>query len=129
MLTSIFIILVFAGTLNPALQDRFGRPKKDVSTIIHILNDLLCAEPRAQCKSSCGCSPTSSVMTEKIKASSTPEDTPSTSSSFMGLGSSVLNNVEDITRFGTATFIPVNVNEQNGEYRIVALFSEGSGQI
>ncbi|CAH2236182.1 midnolin homolog [Pararge aegeria] len=35
----------FSGTLNPALQDRFGRPKRDISTIIHILNDLLCAAP------------------------------------------------------------------------------------
>lgn len=34
------------GTLNPALQDRFGRPKRDISTIIHILNDLLCATPQ-----------------------------------------------------------------------------------
>ncbi|XP_013201117.2 midnolin homolog [Amyelois transitella] len=35
----------FSGTLNPALQDRYGRPKRDISTIIHILNDLLCAAP------------------------------------------------------------------------------------
>jgi hypothetical protein len=35
-----------SGTLNPALQDRFGRPKRDISTIIHILNDLLCATPQ-----------------------------------------------------------------------------------
>ncbi|XP_018013234.1 midnolin homolog [Hyalella azteca] len=35
----------FSGTLNPALQDRQGRPKRDISTIIHILNDLLCATP------------------------------------------------------------------------------------
>lgn len=35
----------FSGTLNPALQDRNGRPKRDISTIIHILNDLLCAAP------------------------------------------------------------------------------------
>ena len=34
------------GTLNPALQDRQGRPKRDISTIIHILNDLLCATPQ-----------------------------------------------------------------------------------
>ncbi|XP_046743592.1 midnolin homolog isoform X2 [Diprion similis] len=37
----------FSGTLNPALQDRYGRPKRDISTIIHILNDLLCATPAA----------------------------------------------------------------------------------
>ncbi|XP_043264323.1 midnolin homolog isoform X1 [Colletes gigas] len=37
----------FSGTLNPALQDRHGRPKRDISTIIHILNDLLCTTPAA----------------------------------------------------------------------------------
>ncbi|XP_037076797.1 LOW QUALITY PROTEIN: midnolin homolog [Pollicipes pollicipes] len=36
----------FSGTLNPSLQDRMGRPKRDISTIIHILNDLLCASPQ-----------------------------------------------------------------------------------
>lgn len=36
----------FSGTLNPALQDRMGRPKRDIGTIIHILNDLLCAAPQ-----------------------------------------------------------------------------------
>ncbi|KAL0891874.1 hypothetical protein ABMA27_015131 [Loxostege sticticalis] len=62
----------FSGTLNPALQDRYGRPKRDISTIIHILNDLLCAtpplalaqkEPKHSCSTStaeeprsCGCS-------------------------------------------------------------------------
>ncbi|XP_031639806.1 midnolin homolog [Contarinia nasturtii] len=35
----------FSGTLNPALQDRYGRPKRDISTAIHILNDLLSATP------------------------------------------------------------------------------------
>lgn len=36
----------FSGTLNPALQDKYGRPKRDISTIIHILNDLLSASPQ-----------------------------------------------------------------------------------
>lgn len=31
----------FSGTLNPALQDKYGRPKNGVSTIVHILNNLL----------------------------------------------------------------------------------------
>jgi hypothetical protein len=35
---------LFSGTLNPALQDRNGQPKRDITTIIHILNDLLCAQ-------------------------------------------------------------------------------------
>ncbi|CAH0626796.1 unnamed protein product [Chrysodeixis includens] len=49
----------FSGTLNPALQDRYGRPKRDISTIIHILNDLLCAAPPialAQKETSASCS-------------------------------------------------------------------------
>lgn len=36
----------FSGTLNPALQDKNGKPKRDISTIIHILNDLLSATPQ-----------------------------------------------------------------------------------
>lgn len=35
----------FSGTLNPALQDCHGRPKSGISTVIHILNDLLSAKP------------------------------------------------------------------------------------
>ncbi|ESO92614.1 hypothetical protein LOTGIDRAFT_233061 [Lottia gigantea] len=31
----------FSGTLDPTLQDQNGKPKKDVNTIVHILNDLL----------------------------------------------------------------------------------------
>jgi len=34
----------FSGTLNPALQDANGQPKRDITTIVHILNDLLCAQ-------------------------------------------------------------------------------------
>ncbi len=41
-----FLCVFFTGTLNPALQDRNGKPKKSVSTIIHILNDLLGASPQ-----------------------------------------------------------------------------------
>jgi len=37
----------FSGTLNPALQDASGQPKRDITTIIHILNDLLCAQFKA----------------------------------------------------------------------------------
>uniref|UniRef100_A0A1B0BGT7 Ubiquitin-like domain-containing protein n=1 Tax=Glossina palpalis gambiensis TaxID=67801 RepID=A0A1B0BGT7_9MUSC len=31
----------FSGTLYPALQDKYGRPKNGISTIVHILNNLL----------------------------------------------------------------------------------------
>ncbi|XP_043119239.1 midnolin-like [Puntigrus tetrazona] len=33
----------FSGTLHPTLQDSSGRPRRDISTILQILNDLLSA--------------------------------------------------------------------------------------
>lgn len=36
----------FSGTLDPTLQDHDGKPKRDISTILHILNDLLVASPQ-----------------------------------------------------------------------------------
>lgn len=42
----------FSGTLNPALQDANGLPKRDITTIVHILNDLLCAQFKAYSSSS-----------------------------------------------------------------------------
>jgi hypothetical protein len=42
----------FSGTLNPALQDSNGQPKRDITTIVHILNDLLCAQYKAYSSSS-----------------------------------------------------------------------------
>lgn len=36
----------FSGTLDPTLQDQGGRPRRDITTIIHILNDLLGATPQ-----------------------------------------------------------------------------------
>ncbi|XP_070195489.1 midnolin-like isoform X2 [Littorina saxatilis] len=35
----------FSGTLDPRLQDRSGAPRRDVNTILHILHDLLVAQP------------------------------------------------------------------------------------
>jgi hypothetical protein len=35
------IFVYFVGTLDPALQDRDGQPRRNISTIAHILNDLL----------------------------------------------------------------------------------------
>ena len=40
-------LLCCLGTLNPALQDENGQPKRDITTIVHILNDLLCAQYKA----------------------------------------------------------------------------------
>ncbi|KAI8510138.1 hypothetical protein Bbelb_125660 [Branchiostoma belcheri] len=36
----------FSGTLSPSLQDDQGRPRRDINTILHILNDLLGATQR-----------------------------------------------------------------------------------
>jgi hypothetical protein len=43
-------MLVCAGTINPTLQDMSGKPKRSLTTIIHILNDLLgaTAQPGAR---------------------------------------------------------------------------------
>lgn len=38
----------FSGTLDPSMQDSTGRPKRDVNTILQILNDLLQASPQIQ---------------------------------------------------------------------------------
>ena len=45
-----------SGTLNPALQDENGQPKRDITTIVHILNDLLCAQYKAYGGSNSGSS-------------------------------------------------------------------------
>ena len=42
-----------AGTLDPTLQDIDGKPKRDISTILHILNDLLVASPQFRNQSVC----------------------------------------------------------------------------
>ena len=47
-------LLWCSGTLNPALQDENGQPKRDITTIVHILNDLLCAQYKAYGGSSGG---------------------------------------------------------------------------
>jgi hypothetical protein len=58
----------FAGTLNPALQDRNGQPKRDITTIIHILNDLLCAQYKNY---SATATPTAGSQKSKTSSSTT----------------------------------------------------------
>ncbi|XP_008470323.2 midnolin homolog [Diaphorina citri] len=65
----------FSGTLNPALQDKFGRPKRDISTIIHILNDLLCATPQYRAARS-SASPSTSSALDMAPASISPTSSP-----------------------------------------------------
>lgn len=72
----------FSGTLSPALQDSNGRPRRDIGTIIHILNDLLGASSGCcQCMNghnqpthtwSVSCAKTSSV--NKIEVDCQRED-------------------------------------------------------
>lgn len=43
MYQSISLVFLSAGTLHPNCQDSNGRPRRDISTILQILNDLLSA--------------------------------------------------------------------------------------
>jgi len=60
----------FSGTLNPALQDEHGQPKRDITTIVHILNDLLCAQYKAYGGSGSGSSRSSKHHHRESKSSS-----------------------------------------------------------
>ena len=62
--------LYISGTLNPALQDEHGQPKRDITTIVHILNDLLCAQYKAYGGSSSGSSRSSKHHHRESKSSS-----------------------------------------------------------
>lgn len=46
--TYIYNTILYIGTLNPALHDDEGKPKRNLSTIVHILNDLLGAAPQGK---------------------------------------------------------------------------------
>ena len=46
-------MLFLSGTLDRNLQDHDGKPKRDISTILHILNDLLVASPQFRNQSMC----------------------------------------------------------------------------
>lgn len=61
----------FSGTLNPALQDRYGRPKRDISTVIHILNDLLSATPHYSRGARISFEPAQNVRSIKYVSSAT----------------------------------------------------------
>jgi hypothetical protein len=70
----------FSGTLNPALQDGLGKPRRHVSTIVHILNDLLGGmEPKKR--------PTSSESASSSSASSSSSSSTTASSSSSGAAS------------------------------------------
>ncbi|XP_043235098.1 midnolin homolog [Amphibalanus amphitrite] len=66
----------FSGTLNPSLQDRMGRPKRDISTIIHILNDLLCASPQYRAEEAGAASPAKPTPGAPVGAPAEPAQPP-----------------------------------------------------
>ena len=67
--------------MNPALQDRQGRPKRDISTIIHILNDLLCATPQYRRVLSAHAAATASAQAAAAAAAAAAASSSSSSSS------------------------------------------------
>jgi len=69
----------FSGTLNPALQDRNGQPKRDITTIIHILNDLLCAQYKNYTPGTAqeGTAPATASTTPSAPSSNTAANIPS----------------------------------------------------
>lgn len=88
----------FSGTLNPALQDRFGRPKRDISTIIHILNDLLCATPQYRSnRNNSGSTPGSpeKSVTTQTGSTQTSDTEVSSSSSQTLLSSTAAESLEN----------------------------------
>ena len=70
LLIDIYKSFLLLGTLNPALQDRNGQPKRDITTIIHILNDLLCAQYKNYTPGTPSDSPTSAATATTTSAAS-----------------------------------------------------------
>ena len=87
-----FSVCCVTGTLNPALQDRQGRPKRDISTIIHILNDLLCATPQYRrvlnAHAAAAAAAAAAAQAAAATANAVPTASSSTSSSSTGGSSS-----------------------------------------
>ena len=65
--------------MNPALQDRNGQPKRDITTIIHILNDLLCAQYKNYTPGTAqeGTAPATASTTPSAPSSNTAANIPS----------------------------------------------------
>ena len=92
---SIDIYYSFLGTLNPALQDRNGQPKRDITTIIHILNDLLCAQYKNYSPGAPTENPTATPSTNQTSA---PHQTTSTNPSSKTSRSSESQKPVNITK-------------------------------
>ena len=92
---SIDMYYSFLGTLNPALQDRNGQPKRDITTIIHILNDLLCAQYKNY---SPGAPTENATATPSTNQTSAPHQTTSTNQSSKTSRSSESQKPVNITK-------------------------------
>jgi len=94
LLTKLFkYLFIILGTLNPALQDRFGRPKRDISTIIHILNDLLCATPQYRAAARSGTPAVCTATTLPPTASAAQAATPFTTASSVSAQTSITPDI------------------------------------
>ncbi|XP_035233528.1 midnolin homolog [Stegodyphus dumicola] len=62
----------FSGTLSPLLQDKDGRPRRNICTVIHILNDLLGASSHCNPSAQCLCSNNTAAYS-KQKTSVSPK--------------------------------------------------------
>ena len=85
----------FSGTLKLSLQDRSGQPKRDITTIIHILNDLLCAQYKNYSTSASAASSSSSSMPRTSRSSASATSGPSFSSK-----STSTNDIHSSKQFG-----------------------------
>ena len=92
---------LFLGTLNPALQDRNGQPKRDITTIIHILNDLLCAQYKNYSPGTTTENQTTAPNTHPSSASHTTSANPSSKTSARSTESHKSDNISKHTKSGT----------------------------
>ncbi|XP_054719333.1 midnolin homolog [Uloborus diversus] len=62
----------FSGTLSPLLQDKNGRPRRNICTVIHILNDLLGASSHCNPSAQCLCSTNTPAAQSKLSKTAIP---------------------------------------------------------
>ena len=92
----------FIGTLNPALQDRNGQPKRDITTIIHILNDLLCAQYKNYNPATTSAPPASATTTTTSTTPSAPSPnfSPTTSAGDYNMAGNIIKPTNPATSKG-----------------------------
>ena len=104
-LGNLLIYFCLLGTLNPALQDRNGQPKRDITTIIHILNDLLCAQYKNYSPGTPAENPAANAATSNANPGST-----STTNSSSKTRSSEPPKAEQTTKLTNSGIKPCNCN-------------------